>query len=184
MVGTNVEHHGADSGGFQGAHSFEIYNNTFSCTGSCGSQRKHYFRSGTGVIFNNTYIGNYGAAELTNYRSDGSYLRGANATGPRHGMRTSRAKMATPAWTRLAMSLARRREAPTPWSRSTSGTTRMTAPMWTWSLGRLTPTRTSTSSKGGISTTTRFGRAAPLTPILIHWWEEIRRVLRRLQEIY
>jgi hypothetical protein len=73
VVNTNLEHHGADSGGYRGVHSFEIYNNTFSCPGSCGSQRKHYFRSGTGVIFNNTYSGNYGSAELTNYRSDGSY---------------------------------------------------------------------------------------------------------------
>ena len=73
MINTNVEHHGADSGGYRGVHSFEIYNNTFRCTGSCGSQRKHYFRSGTGVIFNNTYTGNYTTAELTNYRSDESF---------------------------------------------------------------------------------------------------------------
>ena len=73
VINTNVEHHGADSGGFRGVHSFEIYNNTFRCTGSCGSQRKHYFRSGTGVIFNNTYTGNYTGAELTNYRSDESF---------------------------------------------------------------------------------------------------------------
>jgi hypothetical protein len=70
---TNVEHHGADSGGFRGVHSFEIYNNAFRCTGACASQRKHYFRSGTGVIFNNTYSGNYDGAELTNYRSDESF---------------------------------------------------------------------------------------------------------------
>ena len=70
---TNVEHHGADSGGFRGVHSFEIYNNVFRCTGACASQRKHYFRSGTGVIFNNTYSGNYDEAALTNYRSDESF---------------------------------------------------------------------------------------------------------------
>lgn len=68
---TNVEHHGADSGGYRGVHSFEIYHNTFRSTSE--SQRKHYFRSGTGVIFNNTYSGNYTGAELTNYRSDESF---------------------------------------------------------------------------------------------------------------
>lgn len=70
---TNVEHHGADSGGYRGVHSFEIYNNTFTCTGGCGSQRKFYFRSGTGVVFNNTFTGNYTGADLTNYRSDESF---------------------------------------------------------------------------------------------------------------
>jgi hypothetical protein len=67
---TNVEHHGADSGGYRGVHSFEIYENTFACSGICPPQRKHYFRSGSGVIFNNIYSGNYRGMDVTNYRSD------------------------------------------------------------------------------------------------------------------
>lgn len=67
---TNVEHHGADSGGYRGVHSFEIYENAFVCSGACSPQRKHYFRSGSGVIFNNTYFGNYKGMDVTNYRSD------------------------------------------------------------------------------------------------------------------
>jgi hypothetical protein len=67
---TNVEHHGADSGGYRGVHSFEIYQNTFVCSGSCDAQRKHYFRSGSGVVFNNTYSGAYRGMDVTNYRSD------------------------------------------------------------------------------------------------------------------
>jgi hypothetical protein len=70
---TNVEHHGADSGGYRGVHSFEIYENTFVCSGVCPPQRKHYFRSGSGVIFNNRYSGNYGGMHVTNYRSDESH---------------------------------------------------------------------------------------------------------------
>ncbi len=70
---TNVEHHGADSGGYRGVHSFEIYENTFVCSEGCSSQRKHYFRSGSGVIFNNTYSGNYKGMDVTNYRSDKSH---------------------------------------------------------------------------------------------------------------
>jgi len=73
VIGTNVEHHGADSGGYRGTHSYEIYENTFSCTGGCSSQRAHHFRSGTGVVFNNTYTGNYTVMDLANYRSCGSY---------------------------------------------------------------------------------------------------------------
>ncbi|HXF54520.1 MAG TPA: hypothetical protein VNK52_10395 [Hyphomicrobiaceae bacterium] len=67
---TNVEHHGADSGSYRGVHSFEIYANTFVCLAGCAPQRKHYFRSGSGVIFNNRYFGNYRGMDVTNYRSD------------------------------------------------------------------------------------------------------------------
>jgi hypothetical protein len=70
---TNVEHHGADSGGYRGVHSFEIYANRFVCSAGCEPQRKHYFRSGSGVIFNNTYAGNYRGMDVTNYRSGASY---------------------------------------------------------------------------------------------------------------
>jgi hypothetical protein len=70
---TNVEHHGADSGGYRGVHSFEIYENAFVCSQGCSPQRMHYFRSGSGVIFNNKYSGNYRGMNVTNYRSDQSY---------------------------------------------------------------------------------------------------------------
>ncbi len=69
--GTTLGHHGADSGNYRGVHSFEIYDNTFTNTGN--STRKIFFRSGTGVVFNNEWIGNYGGAELHNYRSCASY---------------------------------------------------------------------------------------------------------------
>jgi len=73
VVGTNIEHHGADSGGYRGVHTFEIYNNVFRCTGGCNSQRNMYLRSGTGVIFDNHFSGNYYGAHVTNYRSDESH---------------------------------------------------------------------------------------------------------------
>ena len=64
---TNVEHHGADSGGFRGVHSFEIYENTFNNTAA--SMRALFFRAGTGVVFNNTWTGNYSVPEVANFRS-------------------------------------------------------------------------------------------------------------------
>jgi hypothetical protein len=70
VTNTNVSHHGADSGGYRSTHSFEIYNNSFS---SSVRDRMHYFRGGTGVVFNNSYTGNYSTFEITNYRSDESH---------------------------------------------------------------------------------------------------------------
>lgn len=64
---TNVEHHGADSGGFRGIHSFEIYENTFD--NSSGNMRALFFRSGSGVVFNNTWTGNYTFPAVANFRS-------------------------------------------------------------------------------------------------------------------
>ena len=71
---TDVSHHGADSGSMRGIHSFEIYKNTL--VKPVGSAlRMHYFRSGSGVIHNNTYTGNYQAnsIELTIFRADESH---------------------------------------------------------------------------------------------------------------
>ena len=64
---TLVHHHGADSGGFRGVHSFEIYNNTFDNTAA--SMRSLFFRSGTGVVFGNTWTGNYTEPNVANFRS-------------------------------------------------------------------------------------------------------------------
>jgi hypothetical protein len=66
-------HHGADSGFARGTHSFEIYNNTFAHTLNCRYRtRTIHFRSGTGVVFNNTWTGSgYDQnMELANYRSN------------------------------------------------------------------------------------------------------------------
>jgi hypothetical protein len=68
IVNSHPGHHGADSGGYRGVHSFEIYENTFNRTVS-NNVRLLYFRSSTGVVYNNTYTGNYGFPEMNNYRS-------------------------------------------------------------------------------------------------------------------
>lgn len=92
--GTTIGHHGADTGGYRGIHSFEIYNNTFSYDGA-SSIRALFFRSGTGVVFSNTWTGNYGPAHVDNYRScqayapwgicDGSSSWDENASGQQGG---------------------------------------------------------------------------------------------------
>ncbi|MFA5810231.1 MAG: Ig-like domain-containing protein, partial [Thermoleophilia bacterium] len=68
VTNTNLGNHGADSGNFRGVHSFEIYENTFNRTAS-GNYRSLFFRSGSGVVFNNTFTGNYYGPEVANYRS-------------------------------------------------------------------------------------------------------------------
>jgi hypothetical protein len=65
--GTNIEHHGADSGGFRGVHSFEIYGNDF--TLAHGEWRMFHFRSGTGVLFDNTWSGPFGGNNFNVYRA-------------------------------------------------------------------------------------------------------------------
>jgi hypothetical protein len=71
--GTFIGHHGADSGNSRGTHSFEIYDNVFNSAGHNVS-RVMYFRSGTGVVYNNTVTGNYsGGIEINNYRSCGNF---------------------------------------------------------------------------------------------------------------
>lgn len=68
VTNTDFGNHGADSGGFRGQHSFEIYNNTFSKPSS-GNSLGLFFRSGSGVVYNNTWTGNYTGPEVANYRS-------------------------------------------------------------------------------------------------------------------
>ena len=65
--GTNIEHHGADSGGTRGVHSFEIYGNNF--TLARGNWRFFYFRSGTGALFDNVWTGSYDGNEFNVYRA-------------------------------------------------------------------------------------------------------------------
>lgn len=65
---TTQGHHGADSGGFRGVHSFEIYENTYARPISA-SDVALMLRSATGVIFNNTWTGNHGSINLANFRS-------------------------------------------------------------------------------------------------------------------
>ena len=67
LNGVSADHHGADSGGARGVHSFEIYNNTYNNTGSVA--RGATWRSGIGVFFNNAYTGLWDEAEIHNFRS-------------------------------------------------------------------------------------------------------------------
>jgi len=71
VINTKTGHHGADSGNFRGIHSFEIYDNTYNRT-AAGNIRMHHLRSSTGVLYNNTYTGNYGQLTVTNFRCDES----------------------------------------------------------------------------------------------------------------
>ena len=73
VTGTLVGHHGADSGGYRGVHSFELYGNTFDRTGFSGNERGFSFRSGSGVIYDNEWSGSYRNFHLSNYRSGGTY---------------------------------------------------------------------------------------------------------------
>jgi len=69
--GANIGHHGADSGNRAGIHSFEIYENTFDNQGA-NLARAFFFRSGSGVVYNNTVTGNYtlsSALSVSNFRS-------------------------------------------------------------------------------------------------------------------
>lgn len=65
-------HHGTDSGGTRSCVSFEVYSNAF--VNTTGTQlRALTVRGGTGVVFANTYSGNYGGVNLMYYRAgDGS----------------------------------------------------------------------------------------------------------------
>ena len=67
--------HGADSGNYRGTHSYEIYDNTFDLVGcpTCSNQRAITFRSGTGVVYDNTVSTDYGSFHLRNYRSSGTH---------------------------------------------------------------------------------------------------------------
>ena len=67
VIGTTIGHHGADSGGYRGVHSFELYNNNF--TNNTQNSRAAFFRSGSGVVFNNTWTGNYTNPDVVIYRA-------------------------------------------------------------------------------------------------------------------
>lgn len=60
-------HHGTDSGNYRGALKFEIYLNDFNCSTTA---RTHHLRSGTGVVFGNTYHADYGLSVMANERSN------------------------------------------------------------------------------------------------------------------
>lgn len=53
VMGTNIGHHGNDSGNYRSVHTFEIYNNSFTNTSSKDIFAWGNIRGGTGVIFNN-----------------------------------------------------------------------------------------------------------------------------------
>ncbi len=72
ITNTTIGHHGCDSGSYRSTHSWEIYENTFDKS-TAGTTRLFFSRGGTGVIYNNTYTGNYTVMELSNYRSCASY---------------------------------------------------------------------------------------------------------------
>lgn len=66
-----IGHHGADSGGYRGVHTFEVYRNTMSNTLS--NIRFFHNRAGVGRVFENTATGNYGTGfEADVYRVDGT----------------------------------------------------------------------------------------------------------------
>src|SRR5205823_4844353 len=71
----SLDSHGTESGGrFRGGRAFEVYNNSF--TGSDAGQIVTYFRSGVGVIHDNTVSG-YAASntpfKLLNFRNEAMY---------------------------------------------------------------------------------------------------------------
>jgi len=60
MTNTQIGTHGTDGGGSRGIHSYECYANRFMAEGTVNCYRAAEIRGGTGVIFDNTYIGNWG----------------------------------------------------------------------------------------------------------------------------
>lgn len=63
---TNMELHlhGIEGGGSRGTHSYEFYENTGICDGSVNCYRMAYLRGGTGVLFNNTWTGDWSSGGL------------------------------------------------------------------------------------------------------------------------
>lgn len=55
VTNSNFGCHGADSGGFRSAHSYEVYGNRFYNTG-ISQARFFHFRGGTAVLFSNTVV--------------------------------------------------------------------------------------------------------------------------------
>ena len=70
---TGIGHHGMDSGNYRGVHSYEIYGNEFVFDGLPGLDHiwtVMHFRSGTGVVYNNTATGEFDwFINVANYRS-------------------------------------------------------------------------------------------------------------------
>jgi hypothetical protein len=63
VTNTTIDAHGADSNPNGSTYSWEIYNNTFTCSlASCYSMV--YQRGGTGVVHDNTVTGNYGTGSM------------------------------------------------------------------------------------------------------------------------
>jgi pectate lyase len=58
VINARVGHHGLDSGGYRAPHSFEIYHNTITMT-ITNSWYATRYRGGTGIVFDNTFIGNF-----------------------------------------------------------------------------------------------------------------------------
>ena len=80
-------HHGNDSGEYRSPHSYEIYNNTWSRSGSAFWTVVNN-RGGTGVYFDNVATGLFnGSLVLQNYRSTASYGTAGTCDGanPRDG---------------------------------------------------------------------------------------------------
>jgi hypothetical protein len=73
--GASQGHHGNDSGNRRGTQSYEIYNNTFDVTGlqEPWSGRVHHIRSGTGLVFNNTYHSSISGFDYYLYRVTQSF---------------------------------------------------------------------------------------------------------------
>jgi len=52
--------HGIEGGGFRGMHSYEFYGNTVISDGTLNCYRVGHIRGGTGVVYDNTWLGSFG----------------------------------------------------------------------------------------------------------------------------
>jgi hypothetical protein len=76
-----IGNHGTESSNrLRSGRMFEIYNNTFTKTGTAHFTGV-FLRGGTGVIHNNTFTGYNAAVTVTNFRSTGSYSPWGQCTG-------------------------------------------------------------------------------------------------------
>jgi len=75
LTNTVLGVHGFDTGGYRATFSYEIYNNTFNKVTS-GKVVAINLRGGTGVVFNNSLMGNYWGMNLVNYRTCTDYAGG------------------------------------------------------------------------------------------------------------
>jgi hypothetical protein len=67
--GSNVGHHGFDSGGYRSTFSFEIYDNKLDGRHMPSQGRAMHFRGGTGVVSGNELLNYTSGIGLANYRS-------------------------------------------------------------------------------------------------------------------